>query len=151
MSNACVNVANVLQSREPAYQTDIGVENENFKPVERKARAYRTMQVFDMLLSRATPLVHWNSIGVLPRKPSVKKWPPIGVASGGGACRDATHTRHASEKPTLLSIGRLKVKTVPCPSRLSTFSAPPCASVIAFAIARPMPVPGTRSRWPSQR
>src|SRR5690348_15537274 len=49
------------------------------------------------------------------------------------------------------AVGRLKVKTEPCPGRLTTLMVPPCNSTIAFAIGKPMPVPWTRDRCPFPR
>ena len=51
----------------------------------------------------------------------------------------------------VLARGRVKMKTEPWPSWLVTDMAPPWALTMARAMARPMPVPEMRCRWPCPR
>src|SRR5262249_53510097 len=61
---------------------------------------------------------------------------------------DHQHPLPAHDFPSPLlsdsSTGNVKRNVVPSPTRLSTEIRPPCASTNPFAIANPIPVPGTR-------
>ena len=85
-----------------------------------------------------------NGVRVNPPRHAIKQDGDLFFVSLEVIVHHENFRRFHRAPPESRSIGKLNEKTDPCPSWLVTPIVPPCASTIALAMGRPMPVPCTR-------